>query len=86
MKSFKRNVTVIFFLFMLVVTSGCGKSDLELQKEKLRKDAAELKAKIDSSQAKVDYSVKELDSLKSKTDDELRSIDSLKKVIESLNK
>jgi peptidoglycan hydrolase CwlO-like protein len=86
MKSFKSNFTAIIFLLLLIVTSGCGKSELELQKEKLRKDAAELKVKIDSTQQKVNTSVKELDSLKYKTDQELKTIDSLKKVIESLDK
>lgn len=86
MKSNKLKFSVIIFSVMLLVTAGCGKSELELQKEKLRKDAADLKVKIDSTQQKINTSAKELDSMKGRTEAEIKTIDSLKKVIESLNK
>jgi len=72
----------------LIVISGCAKdnSEMELQKEKLRKEAAMLKAKIDSTQKKIDSSKIDLDSLGNKINIEIKSIDSMNKIIESKKK
>ncbi len=65
---------------------SCGKSDLELEKERIRKDAAILKAKIDSSQAQLDSGKKELENLMYKINKDSSKIDSLMKEINPLKK
>ncbi len=77
MKFFFINVFNLLLLIYLFI--GCGKSEMELEKDRLRKKASELKEKIDSSQAKVDSAKKILDSAINKAKKESETIDSLKK-------
>jgi|GEM_PF-3600698 len=81
-----KKLTLIFI--SLIVISGCAKdnSEMELQKEILRKEAAQLKARIDSTQKKIDSSKIDLDSLGNKINIEIKSIDSMNKIIESKKK
>lgn len=71
-------------LIPVILTFGCGKSELELEKERIQKEALELKAKIDSTSAKIDAGKKEVDSLMDKINRESKSIDSLKERIDKL--
>lgn len=73
-------LTTVLFLS----AAGCGKSDLELEKERLRKEASELKSKIDSTNAVIESGKKEIDSLMNKISKESKSIDSLKMKIDKL--
>ncbi|MBK8554188.1 MAG: hypothetical protein IPL53_25330 [Ignavibacteria bacterium] len=68
---------LIFVIGLLFIS--CDKSELELQKERIRKDAAELKQKIDSTQARIDSGRKELDSLMYKIEKTTDELDSLTK-------
>lgn len=77
---------LLFVLLVSIFSAGCGKDELELEKERIRKDADILKSKIDSSQAKVDQGRKELDSLMYQLKKDSSEIDSLMKKINPLKK
>jgi len=79
-------INLFSLLLKINLFIGCGKSDIETEKDLLRKKASELREKIDSSQAKVDSAKKILDSAINKAKKESETIDSLKKKIESLKK
>jgi len=65
---------------------SCGKSDTEREKERIMKEAAELKAKIDSAQVRIDSGKKELDSLMYRIKKDSVSIDSLVKKLTPFRK
>lgn len=79
-------MTKLIFLSSVIFLclTGCGKSEMELEKERLRKEASELNAKIDSTSAVIESGKKELDSLMDKISKESKAIDSLKKKIDKL--
>ncbi len=70
MKIVKYFLPAVIFIFI----TGCGEGEIERQKEKLGKDANELKMKIDTVQSNIDTAIKNIDSLAKKY-----SIDSLRK-------
>jgi peptidoglycan hydrolase CwlO-like protein len=72
------------FLILLFIFSSCGKSETELAKERIRREAAELKIKIDSLKGETEAGQKSLDSLRRNAERESKSIDSLKNEIEKL--
>lgn len=76
------------FLILILagILSGCGKSDLDKEKERIQREAAALKNKIDSAQTKVDSAKKELDSLMYRIRKDSVSIDSMMKKINPLKK
>ncbi len=53
----------ILFLSLFIIT-GCGKSQTELEKEKIQKEADEIKKKIDTTQQKINQEKKSIDSLR----------------------
>ncbi|MBL8007905.1 MAG: hypothetical protein JNJ56_10255 [Ignavibacteria bacterium] len=78
------NKLIFLSSVLLLSAAGCGKSDLELEKERLRKEAAELKSRLDSTSAFIESEKKEVDSLMNKITKESKAIDSLKMKIDKL--
>jgi len=66
--------------------AACDKSDLEIEKERLQKEAAKLKNKIDSTAKAIDEGKKSLDSLAYRIKKDSSEIDSLMKKINPLKK
>ena len=62
----------------------CGKSEIEIQKEKIRQQADELRIKIDSTQNAIDSARAGLDSLMYKIRKDSSEIDSMMKKINPL--
>jgi hypothetical protein len=80
----KLNLKLSFALIIfstLFICAGCGKSDLEIEKEKIRKQALELKQKIDSTQYVIDSERVSLDSLMYKIKNDSAQVDSIMKKI-----
>lgn len=77
-----------FCLIVLIglVTAGCGKNDLEQEKDKVQKQSNELKMVIDSTQIKIDSAKKDLNRLMYKLKRDSAEIDSLMKKINPLRK
>lgn len=72
--------TKFYLIFVIgLLTFSCGKSELEEQTERIRKEAVELKQRIDSTQARIDSGRKELDTLMYKIEKTSDEIDSLTK-------
>lgn len=76
--------SVFTFLPVLILLAGCGKSDLEIEKEKIRQQALELQQKIDSAQNIIDSERVSLDSLKYRIKSDSVEIDSMMKKINKL--
>lgn len=73
--------TVNLLIPVLILIAGCGKSDLEIEKEKIRQQALELKQKIDSTQNVIDSERVSLDSLMYKLKiDSVQSDSMMKKI------
>ncbi len=77
-------------LYLILLTGflflSCGKSELEQEKEKIRKESNDLKMKIDSSHIAVDSAKKDLDKLMYRLKRDSSEIDSLMKKINPLKK
>lgn len=76
-------LALLSFTFLLL---SCGKSEIEIQKERLQKEADALKKKIDSTQVKIDSAWKDYDSLERRIKKESHEIDSMMKLINPLKK
>jgi len=63
----------------LLLIAGCGKSQQELEKERIQKEADDLRRKIDSTSKYIEKERKSLDS-------NIKSIDSISKEIDKLQK
>lgn len=79
--------TFIFYssLFFIIIY-GCGKSELDIQKEKIQQQANELRSKIDSTQNAIDSARVSLDSLRYRISKDSLEIDSMMKNINPLKK
>jgi peptidoglycan hydrolase CwlO-like protein len=73
-------------ILTFVLLNGCGKSEVDIEKDNLQKQSNELKIKIDSSQVRIDSAKKELDSLMYKFKQDSAEVDSLMKKINPLKK
>lgn len=78
----KKLLSHSFFAFILL--AGCGKSELDNQKERIQKQADELRIKIDSTQNAIDSARVSLDSLTYKIKKDSSGIDSMMKKINPL--
>jgi hypothetical protein len=70
--------------FLIVITSfllitGCGKSQLDIEKEKIQKEADELKHRLDSMSNYIDKEKKSLDS-------NMKSLDTLTNQLNKIQK
>lgn len=74
------------YIYLIVAFTSCGKDDVNSQKEKLFKDANELKSKIDSTHAKIDSHKKELDNLMYRIKRDSISVDSIARKLNQLKK
>jgi peptidoglycan hydrolase CwlO-like protein len=73
----------IFIMFAsLLLIAGCGKSELELEKERLKKEADDLKRRIDSTSSYIERERKSLDSSMKRIDTLGRQIDKLQQKIQ----
>lgn len=79
-----KNLKYLLLAFILI--AGCGKSELDIQKEKIRQEANELRMKIDSTQNAIDSARVSLDSLAYKLKKDSVGIDSMMKKINPLRK
>ena len=77
---------LLYSLLTFILIAGCGKSELEIQKEKIRQQADELRMKIDSTQNAIDSARVNLDSLAYKLKKDSVSIDSVMKKINPMRK
>jgi len=77
-------LSLLVLITGLILTSGCGKSDLEIEKEKIRQQALELQQKIDSAQNVIDSERVSLDSLMYRIKKDSVEIDSMMKKINKL--
>ncbi|MCB0728253.1 MAG: hypothetical protein KDD00_12370 [Ignavibacteriae bacterium] len=77
-------ISALALLSVIVLFTGCGKSDLEIEKEKIRQQALELQQKIDSTQNIIDSERVSLDSLMYKVKKDSGEIDSMMKKIKKL--
>jgi len=80
------NKILFYSLLAFILITGCGKSELDLQKEKIRQQADELRMKIDSTQNVIDSARVNLDSLVYKLKKDSVGIDSMMKKINPLKK
>ncbi len=71
-------------LSAFISMTGCGKSELEIEKEKIRQQALELQQKIDSTQNIIDSERVSLDSLMYRIKKDSVEIDSMMNKIKKL--
>jgi len=76
----------VLLIFILLIIVGCGKSELEMEKERLRREADALRRKIDTTQSKIDSARKEMDSLTYRVKKDSAIVDSLVKKLTPFKK
>ncbi len=79
-----KTLSALILIPVLFFIAGCGKSDLEIEKEKIRQQALELQQKIDSAQNIIDSERVSLDSLIYRIKKDSVEIDSMMKKINKL--
>lgn len=73
---------ILLVFASLFIIAGCGKSQEELEKERIQKEAAELKRRIDSTSQYIERERKSLDSNVKKIDSLSTEINKIQKQIE----
>ncbi|MBX7046845.1 MAG: hypothetical protein K1X86_13530 [Ignavibacteria bacterium] len=77
---------IYFVILSLFIISGCGKSQMDLEKERIEKEAADLKKRIDSMSTYINKEKQSLDSGKTRLDSLSKQIDDAKKKIDNQSK
>lgn len=76
----------LIVLIVILILSGCGKSEFELEKERLSKQMNDIRRQLDSAQMKVDSAMVEYDSLQKRIVRDSISVDSLIKKLTPFKK
>ena len=69
----------------LMLIAGCGKSQQELEKERIQKEANELRHKIDSTNKYIENERKSIDSITKQIDSLSYKIDDTKKKLDKMD-
>ncbi len=72
-------------LVLLFIVAGCGKSQLELDKERIQKEADDLKRKIDSTSKYIKVEKRSMDSIKETIDSLSYKIEDTKKKLDKMD-